>query len=59
MTSTPLHALQTALVQEIGAGFPVEGIGVRATGSTQQLLQVSHHSISFMLVDGPMSRIRK
>ena len=50
-------ALETALVQEIGPGFQVERTGVGNTGSTQQLLHVSHPSISFMLADGPMSRI--
>jgi hypothetical protein len=50
-------ALQAALVQEVNAGFRVERSGVGSTGSTQRLLRVSHPSISFMLVESPLSKI--
>jgi hypothetical protein len=50
-------ALQTALVQEVGAGFEFERTGLGSTGSTQSLLRVSHPSTSFMLVDSPLSKI--
>jgi hypothetical protein len=50
-------ALQAALVQELGSGFLVERTGLGSTGSTQSLLRVSHPSLSFMLVDSPLSKI--
>jgi hypothetical protein len=49
-------ALQAALVQEVATGFVVERIGQGSTGSTQQLLRVSHPSISFMLSESPLSK---
>ncbi|HSG20859.1 MAG TPA: hypothetical protein VLA31_08830 [Burkholderiaceae bacterium] len=51
------NALQTALVQEVAAGFVVERAGVGSTGSTQQLLRVRHPSISFVLAESPLSKI--
>jgi hypothetical protein len=48
-------ALQAAL-QEVGAGFLVERTGV-GSGSTQQLLRVSHPSTAFMLPESPLSKI--
>ena len=48
-------ALQTALRDVAHMGFIVERAGV-GTGSTQQLLRVSN-SLSFMLVDSPLSKI--
>jgi len=50
-------ALQTALAQEVDAGFRVERAGAGSTGSTQQLLRVSHPSISFVLAESPLSKI--
>jgi hypothetical protein len=50
-------ALETALVQELGAGFKVERTGLGSTGSTQSLLRVSHPSRSFMLAESPLSKI--
>jgi hypothetical protein len=50
-------ALQAALVQELGSGFLVERTGLGNTGSTQQLLRVSHPSISFMLSESPLSKL--
>jgi hypothetical protein len=50
-------ALQEALIQEVAIGFKVERTGVGSTGSTQQLLRVSHPLINFKLVDSPLSRI--
>jgi hypothetical protein len=50
-------ALQTALVQDVAAGFVVERAGVGSTGSTQQLLRVRHPSISFVLAESPLSKI--
>ena len=50
-------ALQTALVQEVAAGFQVERTGLGNTGSTQQLLRVRHPSLNFTLVTSPLSRI--
>jgi hypothetical protein len=50
-------ALQAAFVQEVDAGFRVERTGAGSTGSTQQLLRVSHPSISFVLAESPLSRI--
>jgi hypothetical protein len=49
--------LQAALRAEIDAGFLVERTGVGRTGSTQQLLRVSHPSLSFRLADSPLSTI--
>jgi hypothetical protein len=51
------NALQAALVQEVATGFTVERTGVGSTGSTQQLLRVSHPSISFVLTESPLSKI--
>jgi hypothetical protein len=51
------EALQTALVQEVGSGFQVERAGIGNTGSTQQLLRVSHPSTAFMLPESPLSKI--
>ena len=48
-------ALQAAL-QEAGGGFLVERTGV-GSGSTQQLLRVSHPSTAFMLPESPLSKI--
>jgi hypothetical protein len=50
------EALQTALRDEVSGGFIVERTGV-GTGSTQQLLRVSHPSTAFMLADSPLSKI--
>jgi hypothetical protein len=49
------EALQAALRDGVHMGFVVERTGV-GTGSTQQLLRVSN-SLSFMLVDSPLSKI--
>jgi hypothetical protein len=44
-------------VQGLGTGFQVERTGVGSAGTTQQLLQVSHPTLSFMLGDSPLSKI--
>jgi hypothetical protein len=49
-------ALQAALRQEVDSGFLVGRTGV-GTGSTQQLLQVSHPTLSFTLPESPLSKI--
>jgi len=50
-------ALQAALRDEVDSGFVVERAGVGSTGSTQQLLQVSHPTLSFTLPESPLSKI--
>ena len=50
-------ALQVALRQEVDSGFQVERTGVGSTGSTQQLLQVSHSTLNFTLPHSSMSKI--
>jgi hypothetical protein len=50
-------ALQSALRQEVDSGFQVARTGVGNTGSTQQLLRVSHPSLSFTLPESPLSKI--
>jgi hypothetical protein len=50
-------ALETALVNELSAGFTVSRAGVGGTGSTQQLLNVTHSTLDFMLMESPLSKI--
>jgi len=50
-------ALQAALRNEVDSGFQVERTGVGSTGSTQQLLRVSHPALSFTLPASPLSKI--
>jgi hypothetical protein len=50
-------ALQAGLRQEVDLGFDVERTGVGSTGSTQQLLRVSHATLSFTLPESPLSKI--
>jgi hypothetical protein len=50
-------ALQAALRQEVDSGFVVGRTGVGGTGSTQQLLRVSHPTLSFSLPESPLSKI--
>jgi hypothetical protein len=51
-------ALETALRNELeDVGFEVNRTGTGGTGSTQQLLRVTHPTMDFMLMESPLSKI--
>jgi hypothetical protein len=50
-------ALETALRNELDAGFEVNRTGTGNTGSTQQPLRVTHPTTDFMLAESPLSKI--
>jgi hypothetical protein len=50
-------ALETALRNDLGFGFEVNRTGAGGTGSTQQLLRVTHPTMDFMLMESPLSKI--
>jgi hypothetical protein len=45
------------LRNDLGAGFEVNRTGAGGTGSTQQLLRVTHPTMDFMLMESPLSKI--
>jgi hypothetical protein len=51
------NASEVALRNDLGAGFEVNRTGAGGTGSTRQLLRVTHPTMDFMLMESPLSKI--